>query len=159
MKYFFLFFVALSLDSMVAQAQDPGVYLTQIWNLIGSFGQLPFLLKMSAIVMLLVNSLKIPFFAPLWDKLGKFKLAAPAFFSIVLGFIDLAMQGKLSLSGLAAYFFAGVGAPMLYEFLEIVKEIPGVNPLLQAVIAFVENLLAKKAPDPALPPPAAPPTA
>lgn len=113
-------------------------FLSQVLNLIQSFGGLPWVGKISAIVLLIVASMKVSFLQPVWKLLG----AAQGFVAPVLGLVAGVLNlHPFSWAGLMAYISAGAGALILHELLDAVKGIPGIGAAYVAGINWVEGLL------------------
>lgn len=113
-------------------------FLSQVLDLIKSFGGLPWAAKVGGIIMLVIGSMKVSFAKPLWDKLG----AAQAFVAPILAM----MVGALSMSpfswaGMGAYLAAGAGAIAVHELLDALKSIPGLGPVYVAMISWLESVL------------------
>lgn len=119
---------------------DDSLFLSQVFELIKGFGGMSWLLKVSAIMTILVSSMKVSFLKGLWDKLGSFKALAAPLFTIVLGALGLVGSGGFSLQAFVAYLFAGAGAVALHELLDVVKAIPGVGGIWVTIIDLIKKL-------------------
>jgi len=122
---------------------SPGDFLTQVLAAIQSFGGLSTMLKISAVIMLIVASMKVSYLNTLiWSKLG----AAQVYFAPVLGLIagclGLGTPG-VAVTGatIFAYVSAGGGAVFLHEILDSVKAIPGIGAVYVTVINLIESAL------------------
>jgi len=126
----------------VADLASP-VFLAQVFEMVNSFGGMPWTLRVAAVIMLLVASMKVSFARPLWDKLGKFKSLVAPLSGLVAGLLILGSSGSLTLAGAIAYMFAGAGAIILHELLDSIKGLPGLGKMYIAVIEFLQGLLKK----------------
>lgn len=120
-------------------------FFVQVWELIKQFGGMPWTLKVSAIVLILLSSMKVSFLRPLWDKLGSFKPVAAPLLGLLAGVFSLGKQGDLSLPGITAYMFSGAGAIVLHELLNSVKGLPGIGKIYISAIDFLQKLLKRPA--------------
>ena len=140
--------------SLVAMAQEEGVpvvenaadipvdaFFAQVLELVKEFGGMPWTLKIAAIIMLIVSSMKVSFFRPLWDKIGNFKSIVAPFLGLFAGVISLGKD--LSFAAAIAYMFSGAGAIVLHELLDSVKNFPGLGKIYVSVIDFIEKILKK----------------
>lgn len=121
------------------------VFLYQIFEAMSGFGGLPFMMKISAIVLLLIASMKVSALKPLWDKLGPYKAFAAPAFSLIVGIISMVVDKPFSFAGLGAYLFAGAGAIIMHELLDALKAFPSIGAKYQGIISFFQGLLKKKA--------------
>lgn len=139
---------AVVIMPLLAHAADGDIpldqLLAQVLDLVKSFGGLPWMGKISAIVLLLLASMKVSFLRPLWDKLGRGKVLASLVMSLVVGICALGASGSLSIPGVMAYLFAGAGAIILHELLDWIKSIPGLGAMYVAAINFLMGLLGGK---------------
>ena len=119
------------------------IFFSQAFELFNQFGGMPWSLKIAAIIMLAIASMKVSFLRPYWDRLGKFKPIAAPLLGLIAGMISLLAQGSFSLPGAMVYLVSGLGAVLLHELLDGVKKIPGVGKVYVAVIEFVQGLLKK----------------
>ena len=127
-------------------------FLTQVFHYITGFGGLTFVLKISGLVALIIASMKVSFMAPVWAKLGYFKVLATPLLSLIIGVCVLFSGSSFSYAALGSYLFAGGGAVFIHEILDCLKAIPGISPHYLNMIALATRLLG--GPDP-LPPDAA----
>lgn len=124
-----------------AQAVSAGNMLQATGDTIHAWGGLGWQLKIAAVILLLVASMKVSFLSKYWDKLGEAQaLLAPAL-GLVGGILELAYQHAISLPGALAYLSAGAGALLLHELLDAVKAIPGLGAGYVALISAVEGAL------------------
>lgn len=136
MLAFFIVGFAFADDSVIS----PGDFLTQVFTAIKGFGGVPWVGKISVIVLLVIASFKVSFLNNLiWSKLGNFKAWAAPILGLVAGL--LAMGGGLTLPGVFAYISAGAGAILLHELLDTVKAIPGLGAIYVEIINVVEGAL------------------
>lgn len=124
-------------------------FFSQVWTVITGFGGMGFMMKFSAVITVIIASMKVSFARPLWDKLGYFKALVTPILSLILGIISLAVAGKVTLAALAAYLFSGGGAIILHEVLDQIKAIPGLSPVYLNMIAFFSKILGGPTPLPA----------
>lgn len=120
---------------------DDSAFLNQVFELIKGFGGMSWMLKFSAVLTLLIASMKVSFLSGLWDKLGSFKALAAPMLALLAGTVSMVAAGGFSLQGLIAYLFAGAGAVALHELLDVIKAIPGLGGLWVTIIDFVSKLL------------------
>jgi hypothetical protein len=118
-------------------------FLAQVLAAVQKFGGLSVLLKVSAVILLLVASMKVSFLNQLiWSKLGAFQSAVAPLLGIIAGLFGLFGGGApVTLASVFAYFLSGVGAVGLHEFLDDVKAIPGIGAGYIAVINAIESIL------------------
>lgn len=148
------FFNLAEAFSETAQATEgvysSGDFLGQVFEWIGEFGGLSFVLKMSGFVSIVIASMKVSFFRPYWDKLGYYKAFAAPVLSLVVGIISLFVGDQtFSWSLLAAYCISGVGAHTMHEILDTTKAIPGLSPIYLKLIDTARALLGGPNPLPA----------
>lgn len=131
--------------AMPAMAQDVPVsdFLQQVFSVISGLGGLSWALKVSAIILLVVASMKVSILRLyVWDKLGGFKAVVAPLLGLAAGLIANFGNGQpLSLAGLLAYVLAGAGAIALHELLDALKGIPGAGEVYRSVIDFLMRLL------------------
>lgn len=147
-KYFGMLFAALALMVPVlafAQVIEPMDFFTQVLNAIKSFGGLPWMGKVSSLVLILVSSMKVSFLKPMWDKLGAAKAWAGPVLGLIGGILSLGMDGNITLAGVLAYVSSGAGALILHELLDTVKAIPGLGSMYVAVIDYIKSKLGAPA--------------
>lgn len=128
--------------NQAAPALDPGAFLTQVLQVVQGLGGMSWILKIAAILMLIIASMKVSILDDLiWNKLGKLQIWLAPILGLVLGILMLASGGSISLPGVFAYMSAGAGAVALHEILDLIKGIPGIGPAYVAVINLVEGAL------------------
>src|SRR4051812_33026890 len=98
----------------------------QVLSLIYAWGGIPFTLKVSGIILVVVSMLKVTAFRPMWDFLGPCKAFLCAFLALLGGIFSLGQN--MTAAGILAYLFSGAGAVVLHEMLDQVKLIPGIGP-------------------------------
>lgn len=126
-------------DNSVLSPKD---FLSQVWDVVQSMGGLHWAMKVSAIIVLVIASLKVSFLNDLiWSKLGELKAWIAPVLGIVSGVLLLLAQGQLSLPGVFAYFSAGVGALALHELLDTIKSVKGIGPVYVGLIDAIEKAL------------------
>ncbi len=128
---------------LVPSQPGPAVaLLSATSDLIRSWGGLVWQLKISAIVMLLIASMKVTAVDKMvWDRLGKFQSFAAPVLGIFVGLLSMAATHSLSLAGALAYLSAGAGALLLHELLDGVKAWPGIGPAYIAAVDAIEGAL------------------
>jgi hypothetical protein len=115
-------------------------FLAQVLAQIQGFGGLPWMAKISAIVVLIVGSMKVDQVkALLWDKLpvGMKPFLAPGL-GVVAGILSM---NPITLPGVIAYLGAGAGAIILYELLDAVKVAAGANAVVSMIIGMIQGVL------------------
>lgn len=143
----FLGFLTVLVMSCVARAQDAvdmplQEFLSLVFKSVHEFGGLSWGLKVGAVIMLLISSMKVSLVRQwTWDKIpaGIKPMVAP-----ILGAIaGLASLGKWDVPSIVAWAMAGAGAVLLDQILDGVKQMPGIGPKYIAVIDFISKLLKK----------------
>jgi hypothetical protein len=119
-------------------------FFEQVLQFIKSMGGVDVYTNISAAILLVVASSKVPFVKQVfWDKLGKFKALLPLVLGLIAG---LVVMGKaLTLPAAFVYISTGAGAIAMHEILKAVKELPGIAPVWVKVLDVVGALLGKKA--------------
>lgn len=145
---FLLTFFCYSLFALAQDAQPPVVevpldtFLNQVLGVIAKFGGLSTVLKISAVVGILVASLKVSFFRQfLWAKLGAGQVLVAPFLGLLAGLLDMANAGQVTLVSVVAYIGAGAGAILLHQLLDGVKKLGWVGDKYKAFIDWVMSLL------------------
>jgi hypothetical protein len=151
MKYLYAAFAAIFAISIymlfnAAHAQDivlaPTDFMTQVLEAIKSFGGLGWMLKVSAVLTVILSSMKVSFFRGLiWDKLGALKPWLAPVLGLCAGVLTLGAGGSITLAGVMAWASAGAGAVILHELLDTVKAIPGLGPMWVSAIDLISGLL------------------
>src|SRR5258708_6052400 len=132
-------FTAFPQDSSVVAPQD---FFAHVLQAVQDMGGLATLGKISAVILLLVASMKVTFLKNLiWSKLGSWQaLVAPAL-GLIAGILGLGNHGAaITFASVMAYFASGVGAVGLHELLDVVKAIPGLGPIWVTVISIIESI-------------------
>jgi len=161
----FFFFALAALISAVAHAVSPSpspipvsvvpsdpttldAFSVQVLGTIGKLGGLSTMLKISAVIMLVIASLKVSVLNKLvWSKLGPVQIWAGPVLGLLAGILGLgAGSVKLSLPLVFAYITAGGGAVFVHEILDLVKAIPGLGPIYVQLISVVEGALGGSQP-------------
>lgn len=125
-----------------AQAVSNADLIQAVGDTIHAWGGLVWQLKIAALVMLLIASMKVTVMDKyVWDKLGAVQPFAAPILGLIVGFLSLAASHALSLVGLLAYLSAGAGAILLHELLDGVKAWPGIGPAYVAAISAIEGAL------------------
>jgi hypothetical protein len=151
MKYLYaafavIFAVSIYMLFNIAHAQEtvlaPADFLSQILSAVKSFGGLSWMLKVSAVLTIVISSMKVSFFRGLvWDKLGALKPWLAPILGLLAGILTLGAGGGMSLAGVMAWISAGAGAIIFHELLDTVKAIPGLGPMWVSVIDIISGLL------------------
>lgn len=130
----------------LAQAPEQG-FFEQFIETVKKYGSLDLMGKISAIILLIVASMKVSFLNNLlWSKLGDWKSAVAPALGLIAGVLS-AFVGHKDLSFAAAlgiivtYFGSGVGALGLHELLDDIKAIKGIGPVYVAIIEAVQSAL------------------
>lgn len=145
--------ISMFLFSLVCFADDSGIlpadqFLSQIFDLVKSFGGLSWTMKIAGIILLVIASMKVSFLKPLWDKMGFAKaIIAPAL-GLLAGLFSLGPQ--MSFAGIMAYCLAGSGAIVLHELMDGLKGIPGIGPIYVEMIEIVSKFFMKPDPVPSI---------
>lgn len=120
-------------------------FFTQVFEAIKGFGGFSWWMKISAICLLLVSSMRVSILKPLWDKLGAAKIALAPLLAMIIGVVSLAsVDGKISGAAVMAYLLAGGGSIILHQLLDAIKELPMVGPKYDAWIDVLKSLLGAK---------------
>jgi len=83
-------------------------FLAQVLLAVKEFGGLPWMAKISMIIMLLVGSMKVTFLRGLiWDRLGAAKAWVAPILALIAGILNMEV---ITLPGVLAYVGAGAGA-------------------------------------------------
>jgi cytochrome c oxidase subunit IV len=129
-------------DTVAAPSGTIVEFLLSVWQTIQSLGGLTWSLKITAIITLVIASMKVSFLNELiWSKLGNLKTWVGPILGLLVGLVSLVAQGNLSLVGVFAYFSAGIGAIALHELLDTIKGIPGLGPIYVGIIDAIEKTL------------------
>ena len=140
------FSVMVNMTVMTAMAQEvvnsDAEFIKSVYETIKAFGGFDFVTKVSACIMILISSMKVSFLRPLWTKLGNGQIWLTMGLGFVAGLCDAFVgQDKFSWSIVAAYTFAGAGAPVLHLILESIKSIPGLGDVYKSVITIIMEML------------------
>lgn len=128
-------------DSSVVAPAD---FLALVMNTIQGFGGLPWIGKVSSVILLIVASMKVSFLHDLiWAKLGAAQAWLAPVLGLLAGIIAPAISGQpITLPTVMAYVSAGAGALILHELLDSVKSIPGLGATYVGIINLIESALA-----------------
>ena len=120
-------------------------FLALVLEKMKGFGGIPWTLKIAAILMILLGTLKVSFARPVWDKLGPYKALAAPVLSLLIGIISLGANPNQMITGpgVVAYLFAGAGAIVLHELIDAIKSIPGIGPTYLNILVFMQTFLKK----------------
>ena len=139
--------VFLPLFVFAQAAELPAVdFFTQLMETVKGFGGFTGVGKISAVIVLLIASMKVSFLNQmLWSKLGKIQAAVAPVLGLIGGILMAGMNGKLPTPAEAmVYISAGVGAIFLHEVLDLIKMTPGIGPMWVSLINLIEGFLGKK---------------
>lgn len=132
-------------DESVMEPQD---FFAQMMTAIQGFGGLSTMLKISAIITLVVSSMKVSFLnALVWSKLGNAKAWVAPVLGLIAGVLGLGADGNpITVASVMAYVAAGGGAVILHELLDTIKAVPGLGPAYIGIISMIQATLggAKK---------------
>lgn len=134
-------------------AVDPSDYtfFGQVLNLVKTWGGLEASVKISAIITLIISSMKVSFLKKFWDALVikingqvySLQILVVPVLSIVIG---LSTQGKLSIEAVFAYLVMGGGAVYFHEIMDFIKTLPIVNPIIKVIVDIVSYVLGGQKP-------------
>ena len=144
----FLFLPILAFaDAPVAEV-PVGDLISLMMKVIGDYKALGWQAGMSAIVMLLIASMKNSMLRKfIWDKMKWGKVFVAPGLSLILVIIGQLKGGHaIDMKSLMLAMITGAGALALHEILDGLKYIPGIGPMWVSLIDLVGNLLKK--PDP-----------
>ncbi len=138
-------FVGTFLFSMLCFAADTDLpvdqFFSQVFDLVKSFGGIPWTLKIAGVITILISTMKVSFIRPYWDKLGWLKGFSGAILGLIAGALVMMSAGTVTLAGLAAYFFAGAGSVVVHQMLDSLKMAPFIGSGMLSVIEFISGLL------------------
>jgi hypothetical protein len=135
------FFFAAAFAFADAPAPVPvSDFLAQVIQVIHDMGGLSGVGKVSAIVALIVGSMKVDQVKSLlWDKLPK---GAQPWLAPILGLIaGILSLHPITFAGIFTYAFSGAGAIIVYELLDSVKVAAAANALVSSIIGMIQGLL------------------
>jgi hypothetical protein len=126
-------------DGDVITPQD---FFAQVLATIQKIGGLPMMGKISAVILLIVASMKVSFLNEwIWSKLGAYKAAAGLVLGLVAGILGLGTDQPITGALVFAYVTAGGGAVVLHELLDMVKAIPGIGSAYVMIINLIQSFL------------------
>ena len=126
-------------DSGVVAPQD---FFVQVLEVIKVFGGLSTMLKISAVITLLVASMKVSFMNDLiWSKLGAAKVYVAPTLGLIGGILGVGVEGPVTAASIFAFVTAGAGAVFLHEILDSVKAIPGIGAIYITIINLIQGAL------------------
>jgi hypothetical protein len=147
----FLFFGVFAFAQEAAPVVEIPVstFLEQVLAIIAKFGGLSTVLKISAIVGIMVASMKVSFLRQyVWAKLGAAQVLVAPVLGIIIGILDLFGAGTVTLASVMAYMGSGAGAILLHQLLDGLKKMGFVGDKYKAVIDWImEKLKADKSAD------------
>lgn len=116
-------------------------FLSQVLKFINDFGGLEKMAKIAGVLVLLVESMKVSFMKPLWDKAGPYKMLVAPVLSMAAG---LVVMPSVSAEGVVSYLLAGAGAVLFHDLLKAIKGLPGVSAVAQGIIDVLAGLIGPK---------------
>lgn len=136
-------FTSFAFAGATEQPLPPQDFLTQIVTTLHGAGELSGLMKISAVITLLVSSMKVSVLNQyVWSKLGAAQVYVAPLLGIVIGLITLAASGQpITAGAVFTYLVSGGGAVFLHEMLDSVKQIPGIGGFYVAGISVLEKFL------------------
>lgn len=141
----FLLSAAICFADQAPAVVDPSAaLLSQAGAAIALFASknVPWALKVSAVIMVVIASMKVDFInRDIWDHFGKYKALVAPLLGLIGGLLAQAINGSFSIQSVLAYMAAGSGAILLHEILDWVKAWPGIGPMYAGLIGIVENLI------------------
>lgn len=128
---------------------EPTMFLAQVVELVNSWGGLPWYLRVSGVITILLSSIKVSIIRTwTWDKLGKdAKFWAPMVLALIGGLFAHG-QGVFKFDVIFAYLTAGAGAIVLHQILDAVKLIPGIGSVWVGIIEILKLILKAPKEDP-----------
>lgn len=130
--------------AMAESDPTPGTVLQDFFGVIGNLKGMKWQMAVASIITVLISTLKVSAWRPLWDKLGWFKgFLAP---TLSVGSIVLIAwgTGQLSWGTLLVAITTGAGAVALHELLDAFKGIPGIGKVWVAIIEILGKLFGGK---------------
>jgi hypothetical protein len=128
----------------------PQDFFAEVLSSIQGFGGLSTLLKISAVITLIVASMKVTFLNSLiWKHLGAAQVYVAPALGLIGGLLAIGTGGApVNAASVFAYISAGAGAVFLHEILDSIKAIPGLGSFYVAIINMVSNALGGPTPPP-----------
>ncbi len=115
-------------------------FLSQVVAVVKSWGGLSSLLKISAVIALLIASMKVSFLNSLiWAKLGGFQVYLAPVLGLIGGLLSIGVSGPVTIASVFLYASAGGGAVFLHEILDSIKAIPGLGAVYVSLINTIES--------------------
>ncbi len=135
--------VLVDLQGAVTGPVVAGVdFFTLLTQTFVSFGGMSWAMRVSAVTLLAVATMKVTKLDDLlWSKLRGLQAFLAPLLSLAGGVTVLAAQGTLSWQAVWLYLGAGAGAVALHELLDATKSIPGLGSGYVMVISAVERAL------------------
>jgi hypothetical protein len=133
--------------AMTLAAPSPEIpvddFLAELFRVIEGMGGAPGMVKISAIITLLLSSMKVSVLNKVvWQKLGPAKAWAAPSMGLAAGIAGLVASGApLTLPVLVAYFSAGSGAIVLHQLMDSLKQVPGIGGAYLRVIESASKWL------------------
>jgi len=118
-------------------------FLERVFVTVRQMGGMDRLATVSAIITLLISSLKVSLLnKAVWSKLGEGKVFVAPLLGLIGGILSAAVAGQpITLPLVVAYVMAGGGAVFLHEILDALKALPGLGPVYLKVIDIAEEIL------------------
>lgn len=118
-------------------------FVAQVIRTSETIGNLPTMLQISAIIMLVVSSLKVTVLRRLiWERLGAGQVLVAPMLGLIAGLVGLGTAGgPVTLPIVLTYVMAGGGAVFLHELLDALKALPGVGMAYIHAIEMIERAL------------------
>lgn len=117
-------------------------FVAQVMRTSETIGDLPTMLKISAVITLLVSSLKVTAFRRLiWERLGAGQVLVAPTLGLLAGLVGLGTTGPVTLPIVLTYVMAGGGAVFLHELLDALKALPGLGAAYIRAIELIQRAL------------------
>lgn len=142
--------------TLAAQAPAPtpelpaDQFLVELFRAVEGMGGAGGMVKISAIITLLLSSMKVSALNKIvWSRLGPAKAWAAPSLGLAAGIASLVASGApLTLPELVAYFSAGSGAVVLHQLMDSLKGVPGIGGAYLRVIESAASWLGGEKPAP-----------
>jgi hypothetical protein len=123
-------------------------FLLQVLETVKNLGGLTPLAVLSAVITLLISSLKVlPVTRLLWARLGWAQVLVAPLLGLAAGILGLGAAGApITLPLVIAYVTAGAGSVFIHELLDALKGAPGLGLVYRMALAWVEALILPAAP-------------
>jgi hypothetical protein len=126
----------------------PQDFFAQVLGVVQQLGGMSGMAKISAVILLIVASMKVSFLNDLlWSKLGAAKAWVAPLLGLIGGILGIGASGvPLDGARILAYVTAGAGAVVLHELLDSIKAVPGIGNIYLTIINIVQGWLGGPAP-------------